>query len=311
MNLQDRDAAELRAAMRAAFGEDADALLEEDAREERFLEHASPDNDLQGAPPLDFEDVDDDFDFVSLANSLAESCSEEAFGTTDAVGEQSDDKFNAFEGSLRQLLKQIQSNGDDADTRNWLSQCLKSTPDTETTGSRYVLFVVGDQQFALPLTEVREIDRCGGITFLPKTPDWLRGVTNLRGEIVSVTDFRRLLNLSAGSCERNEKIIVVHSQQYQARTALVVERVLGIRSLHARQDMPNHLGGRMLDFAESVAVEEKHESDDPNESGEAEHSLASEEDLASPCAEAPARSTILINPDKLLGCSELRAFSDP
>ena len=71
----------------------------------------------------------------------------------------------------------------------------------QDVGPRHVVFQVGDQLYALPLDGVLEIDRCGKVTTLPRTPSWLRGVTNLRGQILSVTDFRSCLLYTSAAAD--------------------------------------------------------------------------------------------------------------
>ncbi len=149
---------------------------------------------------------------------------------------------------------------------------------TQLDGPRHVVFSVGSQQFGIPLTGVHEIDRCGKVTSLPRTPAWLRGVTNLRGEILSVTDFRNLLELTEDRQTVGEKIIVVHSERHNARTALVVDRVLGIRNLSGEQGPLEGLTDRLTAFAESLAITDQ-------------------------------ATTVLIDPDRLLGCDELISFA--
>jgi len=162
---------------------------------------------------------------------------------------------------------------------------LESGEETETeeetqqeAGPRHVVFQVGDQLYALPLTGVLEIDRCGKVTTLPRTPSWLRGVTNLRGQILSVTDFRSLLELTSDRQSVGEKIIVVQSERHDARTALVVDRVLGIRNLSGERGPLEGLSDRVVDFASSLSVSDQ-------------------------------ATTVLIDPDLLLGCDELRSFA--
>lgn len=145
-------------------------------------------------------------------------------------------------------------------------------------GPRHVVFEVNDQQYGIPLDGVLEIDRCGKVTSLPRTPNWLRGVTNLRGQILSVTDFRDLLGLADQRRIVGEKIIVVHSERHDARTALVVDRVLGIRNLRGEQGPLEGLSDRLAVFADSLSVTDQ-------------------------------ATTVLIDPDRLLGSNELSAFA--
>ena len=76
-----------------------------------------------------------------------------------------------------------------------------------------------------------------------------------------------------------EKIIVVHSERHDARTALVVDRVLGIRNLSGEQGPLEGLTDRVATFADSLSITDQ-------------------------------AATVLIDPDRLLGCNELRSFTE-
>ena len=98
--------------------------------------------------------------------------------------------------------------------------------------NRFLLFGIGEQQFGLPLESVGEIARLPHVTELPLTPNFLRGITNVRGKIVSVTDFRNLIQETGPRPSVGEKIIIVHSRKTPAVTALIVDQVFGTRELH-------------------------------------------------------------------------------
>ena len=187
--------------------------------------------------------------------------------------------------ALEELLQRVSSAIDDGVTPEMLldgSDRTNESGDQEEEavdlGPRHVVFEIGDQQFGLPLTGVLEIDRCGDITSLPRTPNWLRGVTNLRGQILSVTDFRNLMNLKTDRQAIGEKIIVVNSKRYAATTAVVVDRVLGIRHLSGERGPLSGLTDRVASFSDGIAVTDQ-------------------------------ATTVLIDPDLLLGCGELQAFA--
>lgn len=78
---------------------------------------------------------------------------------------------------------------------------------TETT--QYLTFKLGDEIFALEVAKVREILDFSTITKVPKTPDFMRGVINLRGGVVPVIDLRLKFDLSQTEKTVNTCIIVV------------------------------------------------------------------------------------------------------
>jgi purine-binding chemotaxis protein CheW len=61
--------------------------------------------------------------------------------------------------------------------------------------SRFIRFTVGATLYAVGEAFVTELDRVPKTTLVPQTPVWLRGVTNLRGEILSVVDLRVFIGL--------------------------------------------------------------------------------------------------------------------
>ena len=194
----------------------------------------------------------------------------------------SDSKTEPGGAGLSNLLDEISSaiegSSTDALTSGAFDDTDEDGEEIVDLGPRYVVFEIGEQQYGIPLDGVLEIDRCGKVTALPRTPGWLRGVTNLRGQILSVTDFRNLLGLTDQRRAVGEKIIVVHSESQASQTALVVDRVLGIRNLRGEQGPLEGLSDRLAVFADSLAVTDQ-------------------------------ATTVLIDPDLLLGSNELAAFA--
>jgi len=73
-------------------------------------------------------------------------------------------------------------------------------------------FQVGRETYGVPITSLHEIVRVPEITAVPDAPDYMEGVINLRGKIVSVIDLRkRLGEKKAGSGKRNRILVVEHN----------------------------------------------------------------------------------------------------
>jgi len=245
-NSDDPVTPDLQAALAAAFGDEA-----MDWNEEAQLVETSEAGGTDDVP-----------DMAALANMLADANSAEDPGA-----------------ALDDLLKKVSSAIDEGNLPEQLGAKAETEEETEQeTGVRHVVFEIGDRQFGLPLDGVLEIDRCGKVTSLPRTPHWLRGVTNLRGQILSVTDFRNLVNLQTDRTAVGEKIIVVRSNRHASSTALVVDRVLGIRHLNSERGPVSGLSDRVANFSDGISVTDQ-------------------------------ATTVLIDPDLLLGCAELSAFA--
>ena len=56
---------------------------------------------------------------------------------------------------------------------------------------KYLTFRLGEETFGLPILKVQEIIRMQAVTKVPRTPDYLRGVINLRGKVIPVVDLRK------------------------------------------------------------------------------------------------------------------------
>jgi purine-binding chemotaxis protein CheW len=89
------------------------------------------------------------------------------------------------------------------------------TPETSpppTAGAkpgRYLTFTLGRESYGLPVLGVREIIRLCPITPVPRMPDYIKGVINLRGKVIPILDLRAKFQLSTGSYGDRACIIVV------------------------------------------------------------------------------------------------------
>jgi purine-binding chemotaxis protein CheW len=70
-------------------------------------------------------------------------------------------------------------------------------------------FKVGRETYGVPITALHEIVRVPEVTAVPDAPDYMEGVINLRGRIVSVIDLRKRLGESTPGHQRHNRILVV------------------------------------------------------------------------------------------------------
>jgi purine-binding chemotaxis protein CheW len=75
--------------------------------------------------------------------------------------------------------------------------------------TQYLTFKLGEEVFALDVAEVREILDFTTVTKVPRTPDYMRGVINLRGSVVPVMDLKLKFGMSATEQTVNSCVIVV------------------------------------------------------------------------------------------------------
>jgi len=75
---------------------------------------------------------------------------------------------------------------------------------------KYIVgFQVGRETYGVPITSLQEIVRVPEITAVPDAPDYLEGVINLRGRIVSVVDLRKRFGQASAGLDRRSRILVV------------------------------------------------------------------------------------------------------
>jgi purine-binding chemotaxis protein CheW len=77
---------------------------------------------------------------------------------------------------------------------------------TETT--QYLTFKLAEEVYALDIGKVREVLDFTTVTKVPRTPDFMRGVINLRGSVVPVVDLRLKFGLSATEKTVNTCVII-------------------------------------------------------------------------------------------------------
>jgi purine-binding chemotaxis protein CheW len=81
---------------------------------------------------------------------------------------------------------------------------------SEITETRqYLTFKLGNEVFATDVAKVREVLDFTTITAIPRTPEFMSGVINLRGSVVPVVDFRLCFGMSKTERTRNTCIVVV------------------------------------------------------------------------------------------------------
>jgi purine-binding chemotaxis protein CheW len=78
-----------------------------------------------------------------------------------------------------------------------------------TTTAQYLTFKLGEEVFALDVAQVREVLDYMNVTKVPRAPDFMRGVINVRGSVVPVVDMRLKFGMSATEKTVNTCIIVM------------------------------------------------------------------------------------------------------
>jgi purine-binding chemotaxis protein CheW len=97
----------------------------------------------------------------------------------------------------------------------------------EAGAQAFLVFRLGADEFGLPIDVVDEVAQVPTqITRIPKTPDFLEGVINLRGEVLPVVDQRRRFDMPRLDAGSRRRLVVVRTAHHRA--GLIVDSVSGV-----------------------------------------------------------------------------------
>jgi len=75
--------------------------------------------------------------------------------------------------------------------------------------NEYLTFILDGEEYGVSILAVQEIRVWSTVTDMPNTPDYVKGVINLRGVIVPIVDLRERLNKSSATYNENTVVIVL------------------------------------------------------------------------------------------------------
>jgi chemotaxis signal transduction protein len=122
------------------------------------------------------------------------------------------------------------------------------TGDERVNIGRHICIELAGKRLAIPLTSILEAGKLQVVQPLPLLPDWLSGITNIRGEIISVVHLGLFLDDTNQSPGDLQSFIVVYDNDITV--AITVDRILGTRSLYRYQSEPREIPERIrpVDF---------------------------------------------------------------
>ena len=114
--------------------------------------------------------------------------------------------------------------------------------------SQYLTFRLDQELFAVDIGKVREVLELTTMTKVPRTPDYMRGVINMRGNVVPVVDMRLKLGLSMTEKTVDTCVVISEVEVDGERTVLgalvdSVQEVIGLESGSVAP--PPHMGSRI------------------------------------------------------------------
>ena len=103
---------------------------------------------------------------------------------------------------------------------------------------QFVLFSLGDQMFAAPIANIFELSLPPDVILVPNTPQWMLGVANMRGEIISIVDLTGFLNMGQENIKKPSRMIIAQTNDRQMMLGLIVDRINGIKYFTADEILP-------------------------------------------------------------------------
>ncbi len=89
----------------------------------------------------------------------------------------------------------------------------------QNASNQYLTFTISDEQYAMPVTHVREVLTVPKITHIPRMPDAMKGVINLRGSVVPIFDLKTKFGMGETDITDETAIIVIELSQEESETS--------------------------------------------------------------------------------------------
>ena len=136
-----------------------------------------------------------------------------------------------------------------------LSQILSGTSESSTEQLQLVGFYLAPEHYGIESSFLKEVLNLKDLTFIPGVPSFIQGIINIRGQVMSLMNLRKFLDLrETGISEQNKIMIVSHRG---LEIGILVDRISGMFSVAASgiDPAPPHLSGPGSEFVKGVTRE--------------------------------------------------------
>ncbi len=99
---------------------------------------------------------------------------------------------------------------------------------------QYIVICLGNEQYGIDIRNIDNIVRMQQITRIPKMPSFLKGVINMRGEVIPVISMRRKMGLEDDVITKATRIIVLKLEQ-EGNVGFIVDEVKEVVTLSSRE----------------------------------------------------------------------------
>ena len=128
--------------------------------------------------------------------------------------------------------------------------------ENKVEGGRFLEFSLGEENFAIPLLQVRELISIPETTPIPNAPSYFLGIMNLRGQVISVVDLRKKMNITEKQNNQETAVIIIEINGINMGVVVdSINKVLAVRR-EDFQDVPEIESQLNAEFIQGIFKQE-------------------------------------------------------
>ncbi len=138
----------------------------------------------------------------------------------------------------------------------------KSIPKIEFQGGskvkKFVIFELNESKFGVPVEQISQITKFDKVFPLPNAPDYVLGVINLRGKIISLIDLEKRLNLRTGPAELNETKQILFVDLGFETVGMLIDKVVNLANIstdEVSEDLELITGQISMEYLKGAALQ--------------------------------------------------------
>ncbi len=136
-----------------------------------------------------------------------------------------DKDLSSQSDDLDKLISEIDSSIQQNYGQVVMSDFGQEAVEEDTDEQKYIIFTLSNKMYGVPILNVLEIGTLSNVTPVPNLPVWIRGVTNIRGEIISVVDLGTYLGIPKMDRLDSGRMLVIRSLDEEISSAIIVDQV--------------------------------------------------------------------------------------
>lgn len=116
------------------------------------------------------------------------------------------------------------------------TEAISSILGSAVEGSQYLTFGIDEEEYAVSILKVKEIIEMKKITKIPNLPEYIKGIINLRGNIIHIIDIREKFGMNIREYDKFNVIIIVEAAE--KTLGIIVDQVKDVLSIDKKGIQP-------------------------------------------------------------------------